>query len=131
MKRKILHDISASSLQVIINQLAGLMIFYLISKYLSKDVFGEISWSLAVLMVGFAVLGFGIDQVTVRRIAAGENAHLLLKIYSFHVLLTGAGFLLILLLVRYLAPGLFIRSDLLLFMGIGQFFIFLSLVCPR
>ena len=127
MKRKIIHDISASSLQVIINQLAGLMIFYLISKVLSKDVFGEISWSLAVLMVSFAVLGFGIDQIAVRKIAAGQDAHKLLKIYSFHVLLTGTGFLLLLFIARYFAPGLFIRSDLLLFLAIGQFFIFLSL----
>jgi O-antigen/teichoic acid export membrane protein len=51
MKRRIIHDISASSLQVIVNQLAGLMIFFIATKYLSKTIFGELSWALAILMV--------------------------------------------------------------------------------
>jgi len=136
MKRRIIHDISASSLQVIVNQLAGLMIFFIASKYLSKTIFGELSWALAIIMVGFSILGCGIDQITVRKIAAGEEPASLLKVYLFHVLLAGAGFL-ILLLIAYALSGAghatavvgrhFTGLSLLLFLAIGQFFIFLSL----
>ena len=36
MKRKFIKDISANSLQVIINQVCGLIIFYILSAWLSK-----------------------------------------------------------------------------------------------
>jgi O-antigen/teichoic acid export membrane protein len=127
MNKRIIHDISASSLQVIINQLAGLIVFFIASRTLNKTVFGELSWSLAVLMVIFAVLGGGIDQITVRKVAAGEDAVAYLKIYLFHVLMTGAGFLAILLLARIIFGSQNPSLNLLLFLGIGQFFIFLSI----
>ncbi len=57
MKKKIIHDISASSLQVIINQFSGVLVFFILSAYFTKNEFGEINWSLAVLMVAFAILG--------------------------------------------------------------------------
>jgi O-antigen/teichoic acid export membrane protein len=127
MNKRIIHDISASSLQVIINQLAGLIVFFVASRYLNKTIFGELSWALAVLMVSFAVLGGGIDQITVRKVAAGEDAASYLKIYLFHVFMTGVSFLAVLLLARAITGSQNIRLGLLLFLGIGQFFIFLSI----
>ncbi|MDP4148558.1 MAG: oligosaccharide flippase family protein [Bacteroidota bacterium] len=127
MRKRIIHDISASSLQVIISQLAGLILFFVTSSYLSKSVFGQLNWALAVLLVSFAVLGFGIDQITVRKIAAGEDASSYLRIYLFHVLLTGILFLALLSSVSLISGNGYARWNLLLFLAIGQFFTFLSL----
>jgi len=44
VKKKFIDDISANSLQVIINQCCGLGIFYVLSTYLDKNDFGEINW---------------------------------------------------------------------------------------
>jgi O-antigen/teichoic acid export membrane protein len=68
MRRKFLHDISANSFQVIINQVCGLAIFYVLSVYFSKNDFGEINWSLAVLLTVFSILSFGIDQIIVLQV---------------------------------------------------------------
>ena len=126
MKRKFLHDISANSLQVIINQASGLAIFYVISVYFSKTDFGEINWSLAVLLTVFSILTFGIDQVIVKKIAAGEDPKLMLSVYFFHALIAG-GLFYSSLLIAYL----FFREPLqnhylLLLLGIGKLMIFFS-----
>ena len=92
MKRKFIRDISANSLQVIINQVSGLVIFYVLSAFFSKNDFGEINWSLAILLTAFSILSFGIDQVTVKKIAAGEDARSVLSMYIMHVLLAGGLF---------------------------------------
>jgi O-antigen/teichoic acid export membrane protein len=127
MRKRVIHDISASSLQVIISQLAGLILFFVTSSYLSKSVFGQLNWALAVLLVSFAILGFGIDQITVRKVAGGEDAAYYLRIYLFHVLLAGIFFLVLLSLACLFAGGGNPRWNLLLFLAIGQFFTFLSL----
>ena len=127
MKNKFFRDISASSLQVIITQLSGLIIFYITSKWLDKKIFGELNWSLALLMVSFAVLGCGIDQIAVRKTAAGNNVSDLLKAYLFHVIATGFLFIGILLIIRACSNAFREQFNLLLLLGIGQFFIFVSL----
>ena len=58
MKRKFIHDISANTLQVIINQVCGVTIFYVLSVYFSKNDFGEINWALAVLLTAFSISFF-------------------------------------------------------------------------
>ncbi len=124
-KKKLILDISASSLQLIINQVCGFIIFYLLSVYFSKNEFGEINWSLAVLLTSFSILSFGIDQVTVKKIAAGQNPKLILSVYATHVLLAGGGFYLILLIINLFFPG-FSNHYLLLLLGIGKLMIFFS-----
>jgi hypothetical protein len=47
MSRKFFRDISASTLQVLINQLLGLAVFLFLSICLSKDHYGELNWSLS------------------------------------------------------------------------------------
>src|SRR5271170_5659822 len=127
MKRKIIHDISASSLQVIINQLSAIVIFYLLSRYFTKNNFGDINWSLAVLMIIFPILGCGIDQLTVRKIAAGNEASSVVKIYLFHVLFTGLLFTTLLFSVKFFSGLFFPRLNLLMLLAIGQLFIFISI----
>ncbi len=127
MRRKFLHDISANSLQVIISQASGLAIFYILSVYFSKNDFGEINWSLAVLLAAFSILSLGIDQVMVQKIAAGEDPRKILSIYSFHVIATGFIFYLLLLLVAFLFPAFQDNHRLLLFLGLGKMMIFFAL----
>src|SRR5947208_16056116 len=120
MKRKFIRDISVNSLQVIINQVCGLLIFYVLSVFFPKKDFGEINWSLAILFTSFAVLSFGIDQVTVKKIAAGENAHAVVSLYITHVLLAGGLFYSLLLSAYFIFPPFFQHHNLLIFLGIGK-----------
>ena len=126
MKRKFLKDISANSIQVIINQLCGLGIFYVLSTHLSKSDFGEINWSLAVLLTLFGILACGIDQVVIRRIASGQNEQNILSVYISHVLLSGIMVYGLLLASEFLFPSFFLKHNLLLFLGIGKLMIFFS-----
>jgi O-antigen/teichoic acid export membrane protein len=125
MRRKLIHDISANSLQLAINQVCGFIIFYVLSVYFSKNDFGVINWSLAVLLTSFNILSFGIDQVAVKKIAAGQSPKLILSIYITHVFLSGGLFCAILLIINFFLPG-FHNHYLLLFIGIGKLMIFFS-----
>jgi len=126
MKGKFLQDISSNSMQVIINQLCGLYIFYILSICLGKNDFGEINWSLALLLTSFTILSFGIDQVSVKRIASGGNEKTILSNYFSHVLLSGILLYGLLLLGSYLFHPFFKQHQLLLLLGIGKLMIFFS-----
>jgi O-antigen/teichoic acid export membrane protein len=126
MKKKFVRDISASTVQVLLNQLAGVVIFYITSRYLDKKNFGELNWSLAVLMTGFNILGFGIDQIIVKKVAAKNDAALLLRLYLGHVLFTGILFYLLLIICQQLFPLFFNTHNLLLMLAISQLFSFFS-----
>lgn len=126
MRRKFVHDISANTLQVIINQVCGVAIFYVLSVYFSKNDFGEINWALAVLLTTFGILSFGIDQLVIKKIASGEEPRLILSVYVFHVLIAGGLFYSCLLISYFFLPGIFLQHDLLLFLGLGKLMIFLS-----
>ena len=126
MRRKLIHDISATSLQVAINQLFGFAIFYILSVWFSKNIFGEINWTLAVLLTAFSILSLGIDQVIIKKIAAGEDPKLMLSLYFLHVLLAGFLFYVFLLIINFLFPAVFLKHYLLLFFGIGKLMIFFA-----
>ncbi len=124
MKGKLLKDLSANSLQMIINQLCGLVIFYVLSFFFSKNDFGEINWSLAILLTAFSILSLGIDQLVVKKIAEGISPQIMLSVYFLHVLLTGCLFYLALLLVHFVFPGF--NHQLLLFLGLGKLMVFFA-----
>ena len=126
MKQKFLSDLSANSLQVVINQCCGLGIFYVLSTYLDKTNFGEINWSLAVLLTLFGIVACGIDQVFVRRIASGHNEKAVLSVYIFHVLFSGFLVYSLLLIGEFIFPSFFQKHNLLLLLGIGKLMIFFS-----
>jgi O-antigen/teichoic acid export membrane protein len=126
MRRKFLHDISANSLQVIISQVCGLVIFSVLSLYFSKNDFGEINWSLAVLLASFTILSLGIDQVMVQKIAVGEDPQKILSIYFFHVIAAGLIFYFLLLMIVFFFPAFQQNYRLLLFLGIGKLMIFFA-----
>ena len=126
MKKKLVSDISANSLQVIINQLSGLVIFYILSTQLSKDQFGEINWTLAVLLTLFNILSFGIDQVVIKKIAAGNNINATLTAYTVHVVFSGLVVYAVLAICHFLFSGFFHLHQLLLLIGAGKLMLFFA-----
>jgi len=88
-KKKLIKDISANTLQTLITQVFGLVIFYLTSKYLSKNDFGELNWSMAVGSTLIAVGSLGLDLVFVKRIASGDDILQISGIHFFHTLIVG------------------------------------------
>jgi O-antigen/teichoic acid export membrane protein len=127
MKKKIVRDISASTSQVIINQLAGIIIFYITSKYLDKSIFGEINWSLAFLITTFNILGCGIDQVIIKRIASEHSAGKVLQLFIGHTLLSSVLFYLLLAAGYLLIPSFFNQHYLLIILSVSQVLVFLAL----
>lgn len=126
MRRKFIQDISANSFQVIINQVCGLAIFYILSVYFSKNDFGEINWSLAILLTVFSILSLGIDQLVIKKIAAKEDSKLIVSVYQFHVILAGSLFYIFLLIAYFIFPSLLEKHYVLLFLGIGKLMIFFA-----
>ncbi|MFI5161091.1 MAG: lipopolysaccharide biosynthesis protein [Sphingobacteriales bacterium] len=123
-----LVNLSANTLQLVINQLSGLVIFYILSISLDKNSFGEINLALALLLASFNILSFGIDQVAVRKIASGEDPQNIISLYFVHVLITGFVFYGLLLLGRGLFPTHTGTYNLVLLIGIGKLAIYFSMV---
>lgn len=95
-KGRLLKDLSSNTIQTGVTQLAALIIFYVISRFISKDDFGAYNWSAAVGSTVIAIASFGLDLVLVKRIAAGKDVSIMAGIHFFHTLFTG--FVLVLLL---------------------------------
>lgn len=126
-RNKLLSDISISTAQAILNQLSGIIVFFIISRYLDKAGLGHINWALAVLMVAFSVLGFGLEHVAVRKAATGADLGWLLQSYLVHVLVTGTGFLLLSWVIESSVPSLRADGHLFLLLAISQCLSFLAI----
>ncbi|MBV8389383.1 MAG: oligosaccharide flippase family protein [Mucilaginibacter sp.] len=125
MRGTLIKNLSANTLQLIVNQLAGLVIFYVLSTGLDKNNFGQISLALALMMAIFNALSFGIDQISVRKLASGDDPKSILSIYLFHVLITGLTFYLLLFLGWFLFPSLS-AYNVILFIGAGKLLYYFS-----
>jgi O-antigen/teichoic acid export membrane protein len=106
-KRKLIADISSSAVQMLITQLIGLVIFYLISKYISKDDFGAYNWCTAVGATIIAIASLGLDSVLIKRIASGRDVKIMTGIHFFHTLVSALVLCCSLLLIQTLFPTLF------------------------
>ncbi|MBS1528921.1 MAG: oligosaccharide flippase family protein [Bacteroidetes bacterium] len=126
MRTRFYSHLSANTIQLVVNQLFGLVIFYFLSAGLDKTSFGNINFALALLLATFNILSFGIDQVAVRKIAAGENAQFILSLYLIHVLITGLAFYVILIATNSLFPSTLRTYDLLLLIAAGKLAIYFS-----
>ncbi len=126
-KNQLLSDISVSTAQAILNQLSGIIVFFIISRYLDKAALGHINWALAVLMVVFSILGFGLEHVAVRKAATGADLGLLLQSYLVHVMVTGIGFLGLTWLIESKIPSLREDGHLFLLLAISQCLSFLAI----
>jgi O-antigen/teichoic acid export membrane protein len=105
MRGRFIQNLTANSLQLILNQGFGLLAFYLLVINLSKQDFGQLNWILAVLLTSFGILSLGLDHVVVRKIAADENPEQAFSVFIFHTLVTGAGFYLVLGISFYFIPA--------------------------
>lgn len=126
MKKNLVKDISASAFQVIFNQVLGLVVFILTSRYLAKSVYGEFNWSLAVLTSIVTVLSLRLEQIIVRKVAAGDNPSKMLTLFAGHSLLFGLFFYVILFLSSLAFPVFFQQHNLLLVLAISQLLSFFS-----
>jgi O-antigen/teichoic acid export membrane protein len=127
MRSKLMKDISASSIQVILNQALGLLVFMITSRYLDKAVYGELNWSLAILTFITTLLSLRLEQVIVRKIAAGDDPSKMLSIFCGHVFFSGMLFYLILLAGSFIFPGFFTMHSLLLLLSVSQLLSFFSM----
>lgn len=110
----------ATTVQLLLNQLFSILVFYFLSRSLTKSDFGELNWTLAIFLAAFGMLSFGLDQVVVKKIAAGEERSSLLSLYFFHVVFTGGIFYAFLLLSNFLFPSFHQSHALLLMIGAGK-----------
>ena len=127
MNSKLLNHVSWNTLQVLSNQALGVFIFLLISRYLDKPVFGELSWSLALLTFITTILSLRLEQIMVRNVAAGENASRILTLFMLHNLVAGLVFFAVLSAGLYFFPAFFSRHSLLWVLTIPQLLSFFSL----
>ncbi|MEO3406176.1 lipid II flippase MurJ [Mucilaginibacter sp. CAU 1740] len=125
LRNKAFVKIFSSGLQALAVQVLGSVFFYLISVYLSKDSFGAISWMNALSIFITTILGFGLEQVVVRRIAASGRSDWAAAAFLFHSVTAFFTALLVLLLlstwgndsVYKILPWFFVAQGLL-FIGI-------------
>lgn len=127
MNSKLVRNISWNTLQILGNQVLGVFIFLLISRYLDKPVFGELSWSLAILTFITTILSFRLEQIIVRNVAAGDNASKMLTLFTVHNLVTGLTFFAVLSAGILFFPAFFSRHSLLWILSISQLLSFFSL----
>jgi len=99
IKNKLFKKIFSSGLQAISVQVLGGLFFYFISVYLSKNDFGIIGWANAVSMFLTTLLGFGLEQVVVRRVAASKRSDWAAAAFFLHSI---TGFLIVFLLLLVL-----------------------------
>jgi len=120
-----LRNFSANALQLVANNVFGLVIFYVLSTGLSKADFGRLNLALAILLAAFNILSCGIDQLIIKKIAADENRESTLSLYILHTLITGFIFYGLLATGYVLIPHTSVYQ-LLLFIGMGKLMIYLS-----
>ncbi len=126
MKGRLLKNLSTNAIQLIVNQVLGLGIFYVLSIDLNKNTFGEINLVLAILLAAFNILSCGIDQLVVKKIAAGEDPRSTLGLYLCHVLIAGIVFYGLLFFGHFFAAPTTMVYSLLLLIGAGKLMIFFS-----
>lgn len=126
MSPRLLKDISASAIQVVINQLLGAIVFLVTSFYLPKESYGELNWSLAIFVFAGNLLSLRLEQIVVKKAATDKESSTIMSLFMFHVLLTGVGFFLLLLVLHAFFPGFFSVHHLLLIVGLSQLTSFIS-----
>jgi O-antigen/teichoic acid export membrane protein len=126
LRNNFFHNVRSSAAQFIINQASGLLLFFLLSRSLLKSDFGELNWTLAVYLTIFNILPFGLDQVTVQKIASGKQGKDLPALYLLHVTCTGILLYGIIGLLYLLFPSFFSQHFLLLLLGGSKLLLFFS-----
>lgn len=115
MRRKLIKDISANTVQTLVTQIFGILIFYITSKYLIKSDFGEFNWSMALGSTIIGISTLGLDLVFVKRIAAGANVLTTSGIHFFHTLVSFVVLCTLAALLSFLIPAFTLNHPLFLF----------------
>ncbi|SFS35106.1 Membrane protein involved in the export of O-antigen and teichoic acid [Mucilaginibacter polytrichastri] len=126
VKSNHLKNLSANTIQLVINQVFGLVIFYILSARLDKASFGQFNWVLAVLLTAFNILACGIDQLVIKKVARGDDAANVTSLFITHVLLSGLLFYTCLGFVWWLAPHNGPVLQLLMLIGAGKLALYFS-----
>jgi O-antigen/teichoic acid export membrane protein len=116
-----------NTLQVLGNQILGVFVFLLLSRYLDKSSYGELNWSLAVITVITTILSLRLEQIVVRNVAAGKNASAMLTLFLFHTIGAAIVFLGALAACRLLWPVFFGQHPLIWLLSFSQLLLFISL----
>lgn len=85
MKGKLIKSLFSSGLQAVSVQVLGVIFLGIVAYYLSDEEFGIISWANALSMFITTIIGFGLEQVVVRRIAASSSSNWAAAAFLFHV----------------------------------------------
>lgn len=85
MKGKLIKSLFSSGLQAVSVQVLGVIFLGIVAYYLSDEEFGIISWANALSMFITTIIGFGLEQVVVRRIAASSTSNWAAAAFLFHV----------------------------------------------
>ncbi|MBW7941781.1 MAG: oligosaccharide flippase family protein [Candidatus Kuenenia stuttgartiensis] len=85
MKGKLIKSLFSSGLQAVSVQVLGVVFLGIVAYYLSDEEFGIISWANAVSMFITTIIGFGLEQVVVRRIASSSSSNWAAASFLFHV----------------------------------------------
>ncbi|MBA2746673.1 MAG: oligosaccharide flippase family protein [Flavisolibacter sp.] len=118
MRRTLAKNLSANSLQLLINHGFSLLVFLLLARELGKQDFGLFNWMLAVLLTIFSILSFGIDQLLVKNTAMGKDPSLLISVGLFHNLWTGLGLIILLSLASFFTENFPI--GVMIFLSVGK-----------
>jgi len=117
---------SATTFQIIGNQLFGLLFFILLSSDVGKDIFGDINWSIAISVTISIILSFGFDYVVVRRISSKQDTHRIAGVYLSHTIVISAIFAGLLLAHRLLFPSFYAVHDVFAFIFISTLLTFIA-----
>ncbi len=116
MKSSLFKSFFSSGVQAIAVQVLSSLFFLISADYLSKDDFGIFSWVNATAVIITTIIGFGLDQVVVRRMAASKTSGWAAAAYLFHALAGSVVSFVILLLISLLfdeQSAFFIRINYL------------------
>lgn len=124
-KGKTLAKIGAATIQSALVPLLGIAFYYILSLRFSTAVFGVLSWGNAVSMWLIMIISFGLEQVSLRRLAAGNDTSTwVAAAFIYHVFSGCAITAIILFALRFAFPlgheGLAILPLLFLSQGINM-----------
>jgi O-antigen/teichoic acid export membrane protein len=105
MANKLFRDLSANTVQTGITQVAGLLIFYLLSRFIPKEQFGDFQWTGAIAATAITVGSLGLDMVLVKRIAAGQKPVRMAGVHLFHTLIVSSVVLAGAIITQYFLPA--------------------------
>jgi len=120
-----LRSVSATSFQMLVNQVLGLLFFIGMASLLPKSLFGQVNWAIAVSTTLTIIASLGFDHVIVRQLSGGSSIADTVGLYITHTLILASLAILSLLIFHYVDPVFFQDNPefFLIFIGITGTFL--------